>query len=191
MVDGYGAFSGLRIGRRNLPHCHFVHHKSHDTCPGMESRPLLIYGLQRSIPKHYFIGASIIFLFFRYVSIEFYLSIPRTVMNQYRFMISLLSSRGDENKGSREGRSTGSPLTPDPPHNKNAPSNTISLYCPPLVRMRTVVPSVSLVGHRPPESHQVLPTDHSLLRQADRQTAVSSERSLNNCRAGSRRTKTT
>lgn len=52
---------------------------------------------------------------------------------------------------------------------------------------------VSLVRHRPPESHQVLPTDHSLthsrLRRTDRHTVVSSDGRRNDCRSLARRTK--
>jgi hypothetical protein len=50
-----GAVDGMRIGRgtevlgENLPHCHFVHHKSHMTWPGLEpGKPAtnrLSYGL--------------------------------------------------------------------------------------------------------------------------------------------------
>jgi hypothetical protein len=29
--DEFGAVGGMRIGRRNLPQCHFIHHISHMT----------------------------------------------------------------------------------------------------------------------------------------------------------------
>jgi hypothetical protein len=41
MIDVYGAVRGMKISGRNLSHCHFVRHKSHMTCPGMEPGPQL------------------------------------------------------------------------------------------------------------------------------------------------------
>jgi hypothetical protein len=47
MIDEYGAFGGMRIGKgngsilRNLPQCHLVHYKSHMTRPGTEPGPPL------------------------------------------------------------------------------------------------------------------------------------------------------
>jgi hypothetical protein len=47
MMDEYGAFGGMRISKTNgstrggkLPQFHFVHHKSHMTRPGIESKQL-------------------------------------------------------------------------------------------------------------------------------------------------------
>jgi hypothetical protein len=39
MIDGYGAFGGMRIGRGNLLQYHFVHHKSRITYPVIEHGP--------------------------------------------------------------------------------------------------------------------------------------------------------
>jgi hypothetical protein len=38
MAGKLGSAAGMRIYRGNLSHCHFVHHKSHITYPGIERK---------------------------------------------------------------------------------------------------------------------------------------------------------
>jgi hypothetical protein len=35
---------GNRSTRRNMPQCHFIHHRFHETCPGLELGPPLSEG---------------------------------------------------------------------------------------------------------------------------------------------------
>jgi hypothetical protein len=36
LIDEYRAFGGMRISRVNLPQCHYIHHRSYITRPGIE-----------------------------------------------------------------------------------------------------------------------------------------------------------
>jgi len=101
----------------------------------------------------------------------------------------------EENKRSSERRKA--PTHPHPPRcpsiqQEFAFQHHFSLL-PTVVSDEDRRSGVSLVGHRPPESHQVLPNDHSLthsrLRQTDRHTVVSSDGRRNDCRFRARRTK--
>jgi hypothetical protein len=38
-ADECGAVGGIITDRVNLPQCHYAHHKSHMTCPGLEPGP--------------------------------------------------------------------------------------------------------------------------------------------------------